>query len=324
MLTITRMTVPGVGNWGSWGDPGVGNWGSWGDPGVGNWGSWGDPGVGNWGSWGDPGVGNWGSWGDPGVGNTAYHTAYTLGIEASTAPVAACRAGGVARDLSPRERHRTVPSWVTPTQWPPEPSSSLSHPSIRSTRRWGALVQDIGHVVKGEGLQETAPRLYPCSPLHRSRGDSGVWGAYEDIMGEQQGVQGAAAACRQVCRAMHPKGLRLQSIGCVLQPLEACTSRRAAVCSHRLEGACRSSAAACSRRAAIMLSYAVTVPCTACTLCVPFHSLWPLMTIDQWRLMQGILQWRCFFVFTPVQQRRPNHRRSPYHRRRCRPCVPEY
>ena len=39
--------------------------------------------------------------GDPGAGNTAYHTAYTLGIEASTAPVAACWSRGAARDLSP-------------------------------------------------------------------------------------------------------------------------------------------------------------------------------------------------------------------------------
>ena len=90
-----------------------------------------------------PARGYWccgGSGGDPGAGNTAYHTAYTLGIEASTAPVAAHRSRGAARDPSTRERHRTVPSWVTPTQWPPEPSSSLSHPSIRSTRRWGAPV----------------------------------------------------------------------------------------------------------------------------------------------------------------------------------------
>ena len=89
-------------------------------------------------------AGYWCCGGDPGAGNTAYQTAYTLGIEASTAPVVACRSGGVARDLSPRERHRTVPSWVTPTLWPPEPSSSLSHPSIRSTWRWGALVQACG------------------------------------------------------------------------------------------------------------------------------------------------------------------------------------
>ena len=36
----------------------------------------------------------WGSGGDPGAGNTAYHTAYTLGIEASTAPAAAYWSGG--------------------------------------------------------------------------------------------------------------------------------------------------------------------------------------------------------------------------------------
>ena len=33
------------------------------------------------------------------------------------------------------------PLGVTPTQWPLEPSASSSHPSTRSTWRWGALVQ---------------------------------------------------------------------------------------------------------------------------------------------------------------------------------------
>ena len=37
-----------------------------------------------------------------------------------------------------------MPPWVIPTQWPREPSASLSHPSTRSTRRWGAPVQACG------------------------------------------------------------------------------------------------------------------------------------------------------------------------------------
>ena len=36
--------------------------------------------------------------GDHGAGNTAYRTAYTRRIEASTVPGAACRSGGAARD----------------------------------------------------------------------------------------------------------------------------------------------------------------------------------------------------------------------------------
>ena len=80
-----------------------------------------------------------GGWGDPGAGVTAYHTAYARGMEASTAPAAASGSWGATRDVSPLRRHPTVPPWVTPTQWPPEPSASSSHPSTRSTRRWGAL-----------------------------------------------------------------------------------------------------------------------------------------------------------------------------------------
>ena len=60
-------------------------------------------------------------WGDPGAGITTYHTAYTRGMEASTVPAAACESGGAARDPSPRERHLTMPPWVTPTQWPRSP-----------------------------------------------------------------------------------------------------------------------------------------------------------------------------------------------------------
>ena len=81
--------------------------------------------------------------GDPRAGIGAFHTAYTHRIEAGTAPAATCGLGGTVRDLSPRERHLTVP-WVTPTQWPPEPSASSSHPSTRSTGCWGALAQACG------------------------------------------------------------------------------------------------------------------------------------------------------------------------------------
>ena len=80
-----------------------------------------------------------GGCGDPGAGITAYHTAYTRGKEASTAPAAASWSWSGARDLSPRRRQLTVPPCVTPTQWPPEPSASSSQPSTRSTGRWVAL-----------------------------------------------------------------------------------------------------------------------------------------------------------------------------------------
>ena len=48
------------------------------------------------------------------------------------------------RGRLPRERHKTVPSWVTPTQWPPDPSATSSHPSTKSARRCGALVYACG------------------------------------------------------------------------------------------------------------------------------------------------------------------------------------
>ena len=78
----------------------------------------------------------------PCAGKTAYHVAYTLGIEASTARAAAYRSRGVARGLSPRERHQTVPSWVTP--WPRDSYSSPSQPSIRAPSARGALLQACG------------------------------------------------------------------------------------------------------------------------------------------------------------------------------------
>ena len=68
-----------------------------------------------------------------GGGVTAYHTAYTRGMEASTAPAAGSGSCGRARGLSPRRRHLTLPPWVIPTQCPPEHSASSSHPSTRST-----------------------------------------------------------------------------------------------------------------------------------------------------------------------------------------------
>ena len=51
---------------------------------------------------------------------------------------------GDGEGFSPRERHRTVMSWVTLTQWPPDSSSSASHPSIRSARRWGLWSRRAG------------------------------------------------------------------------------------------------------------------------------------------------------------------------------------
>ena len=60
------------------------------------------------------------------AGSTAHHKAYTRGMEASTSAAATRASLGGARGLTPRRRHRTEPSWVIPTQWPPEPSASSS------------------------------------------------------------------------------------------------------------------------------------------------------------------------------------------------------
>ena len=50
-----------------------------------------------------------------------------------------------------------VPPWVTPTQWPPQHSASLSHPSIKSTRRWGGAGRGLwdggSAAADGDGTQ---------------------------------------------------------------------------------------------------------------------------------------------------------------------------